>query len=156
MRLARDVNKKDFSRKDIARLKAKIAIRQSGCWEYVGSVDKIDGYGNFYINGRKFRTHRVMFAYYKRDIPAKKIICHKCDNRRCCNPDHLFIGTSNDNYLDALKKGRIKIKLKSKKAWAVRRIVAVAREISEKKLRGSIYDDLRAAIVEYDRYTGNI
>lgn len=55
-----------------------------------------------------YGAHRVSYEYFKGRIPKGKIICHKCDNPKCINPDHLFVGTRTDNYWDARKKGHIK------------------------------------------------
>lgn len=76
----------------------------NGCWEWQNGVDK-DGYGIFkYDNGT--RAHRYSYMIRKGKIPKGKCICHKCDNPRCVNPEHLWLGTRLENNLDMLKKGR--------------------------------------------------
>ena len=78
----------------------------SGCWNYTGTL--INGYGS--INTGKFGPriflHREMYKIYKGNIPKGMLVCHKCDNPKCCNPDHLFMGTHKDNMQDMWKKGR--------------------------------------------------
>lgn len=76
----------------------------NGCWEWVGKikVGKEGGYGIF----RDMRAHRYSWELFNGLIPDKLIICHKCDNRKCVNPDHLFLGTQFDNMKDMTKKGR--------------------------------------------------
>lgn len=80
----------------------------SGCWLWEGSVNP-KGYGNVHIGGKKGTvclTHRLMWQITKGPIPTGMLVCHKCDVPSCINPDHLFIGTSQDNTDDMVRKGR--------------------------------------------------
>jgi hypothetical protein len=74
------------------------------CW--VWTAGKSNKYGDYYFNGKHFRVHRLVWESIHGPIPEKMVICHKCDNPPCCNPDHLFMGTQKDNVQDALKKGK--------------------------------------------------
>jgi len=79
------------------------------CWEWTAGTT--DGYGRFGVNvgSRKFRlelSHRWSWRASKGEIPDSNQVLHHCDNRLCVNPDHLFIGTNNDNVWDKLQKGR--------------------------------------------------
>lgn len=85
-----------------------------GCWPWTG-VKQSKGYGSLgYLCAdgkmRSFLAHRVayMLATGKAMLPEIQVM-HKCDNRPCCNPRHLFPGSQSDNMRDALNKGRMKI-----------------------------------------------
>ena len=84
------------------------------CMEWTGTCSQGDlPYGNFHIykNGKtKCHTaHRVAAHVWKGfDLNSKLVVCHTCDNPKCINPDHLFIGTQKDNMQDAHRKGRMK------------------------------------------------
>ena len=75
------------------------------CWIWNAGKDK-DGYGQFYDGNKNYRAHRYSWALYYGSIPCGKFICHKCDNPSCVNPDHLFLGSNQENTLDRHKKGR--------------------------------------------------
>lgn len=78
----------------------------SDCWEWRGYTDR-DGYGAWKIGiHRRVRANRVAFALASGADPGDKIVCHSCDNPRCCNPNHLWLGTPSQNYDDMVKKGR--------------------------------------------------
>jgi hypothetical protein len=85
---------------------------------FLGNVDKTDacwnwtagtfstGYGQYRVGARKVRTHRAAYERLVGPIPVGMRVCHRCDNKRCCNPDHLFLGTDLDNARDRDAKGR--------------------------------------------------
>ncbi|WP_176218048.1 HNH endonuclease signature motif containing protein [Novosphingobium sp. B1] len=80
--------------------------RPSSCWEWRGKVSH-NGYGQFEHKGRSWRAHRYAYTLAKGDIPPGMMVLHSCDNRRCCNPDHLRIGTAKDNWRDAFERNRL-------------------------------------------------
>ena len=79
----------------------------TNCWEWTGPVMSGTGYGNAHINGRAVSPHRYVYESYYGAIPSGKLVCHECDNRLCCNPSHLFLGSHKDNTRDAISKDRL-------------------------------------------------
>jgi hypothetical protein len=76
------------------------------CWEWQNATNNI-GYGMFRWSTGKMRTaHRASYELYIGPIPANMLVCHKCDNPKCVNPEHLWVGTRKDNYDDMVSKGR--------------------------------------------------
>jgi len=75
------------------------------CWEWQGYVGT-GGYGRITINYKDELVHRIAFQLSHGEIPDGMCVCHKCDNRICCNPDHLWLGTLADNNRDCSEKGR--------------------------------------------------
>lgn len=100
------------SRKREAALKALVQhlkISASGCWEFTGS--KTAGYGSLKLpeiyGNFKILAHRLAWVAFKgENIPKGLFVCHRCDNPPCFNPDHLFLGTQEDNLNDCSAKGR--------------------------------------------------
>jgi hypothetical protein len=78
------------------------------CWVWMGGCSWI-GYGLIQYNGHTTSPHRLAYIFTHGDLPAGIDVLHKCDNRKCCNPDHLFEGTQLDNIKDMFAKGRNKI-----------------------------------------------
>lgn len=77
----------------------------TGCWEWQGRLNK-DGYGLFDFKGKAQRAHRFSLEYLGKGLSKDNYSLHKCDNRCCVNPDHLYEGTQQDNMRDMVERGR--------------------------------------------------
>lgn len=96
------------------RLQRLTTVNQTtGCWEWNGCTKHTNGYGRLMVgsrtenNRRSISAHRASWETFKKAaIPLGFDVCHSCDNRKCCNPDHLFLGTRKDNVQDMMRKGR--------------------------------------------------
>lgn len=94
-------------RQDLAkRFWSHVKIRgEDECWEWQASLDHA-GYGQFNIDHRPHHAHRVAYMLTHGEMPVGFQVCHDCDNPPCCNPNHLFKGTNQDNVDDKIAKGR--------------------------------------------------
>lgn len=89
----------------IERFKDKLLCDvETGCWNWTGDMRR--AYGALRVDGRRIGAHRISYQLFRGPIPNGMQICHHCDNPRCCNPDHLFIGTPTTNMRDKMNKGR--------------------------------------------------
>lgn len=79
-------------------------VKSDGCWEWLATKNQ-DGYGRVKQFGVLKSAHRVSYELYKGPLNGLQVL-HKCDNPSCVNPDHLFLGSIQDNATDKKLKGR--------------------------------------------------
>jgi len=106
--------KKQFKRVSTSKecsLKCKILsriniIKKTGCWEWNKPRQKT-GYGTVMYESKVIPAHRASYLVFKGEISKGLLVCHLCDNRKCVNPDHLWLGTCSENMIDCSRKGRL-------------------------------------------------
>lgn len=86
----------------------KKAIKKNGCWDWSGCFDR-NNYGYMSFLKKRLYAHRASWIIYNGFIPDGQCVLHRCDNPRCTNPEHLFLGTQRDNLLDMINKKRYKL-----------------------------------------------
>lgn len=130
----------------VARLYGNVKNNErSGCWEWQGSTR--GGYGRIIVGSRKDGTrrsesaHRLSYILNNGAIPEGMEVCHKCDNRCCINPDHLFLGTRQDNIDDREYKGRNKPPVGERNGMA-KLTKSDVLEIIEKRAQGVSFQKL--------------
>ncbi|MEJ7932584.1 HNH endonuclease [Ramlibacter sp. AN1015] len=89
----------------LSRLIGSSCATESGCREWMLTVNR-GGYGKTKVKGRTMGAHRAMWIAARGPIPTGMLVCHTCDNPRCINIEHLFLGTPKDNMADKMAKGR--------------------------------------------------
>lgn len=87
-----------------SKVKLPDLIGTDECWEWQASVNQ-SGYGTVNLVGF-YLAHRLAWYLCCGSIPEGLLVCHSCDNRLCCNPSHLWLGTNDDNIADMVNKGR--------------------------------------------------
>ena len=90
------------------KLLENVIKKRNGCWEWKGDLHP-NGYGytTNHETGKRSHVHRTSYAIFKGEIPKGLYVCHACDNPRCINPEHLWIGTAKENMADAKRKNRL-------------------------------------------------
>lgn len=76
-----------------------------GCWLWGGGISR-RGYGLAKLNNIRHSAHRLSVVLHGGTVPVDKIVCHTCDNPRCVNPSHLYVGTTKQNAYDRTVRGR--------------------------------------------------
>jgi hypothetical protein len=105
------INKIAVTDKDVKRFYQRITVQENGCWDISYAKDR-DGYSRFGLYSKDIgvinvKSHRFMYLLYHQEENIENLeVCHKCDNPGCVNPDHLFLGTHQDNVSDCVNKNR--------------------------------------------------
>ena len=129
-----------FKMNDVERFWTKVD-KSGECWEWTANLYS-NGYGQFYLNGTMVLSHRLSYVmnhpltidlWKHREI----FVCHRCDNPRCVNPAHLFLGTHTDNMKDMVAKGRGK-QVKGEKHGRSKLTETDVREIRTKYANGGV------------------
>ena len=95
-----------IKQKDIDRFWSKVQKTRK-CWNWIGGCFTRDGYGQIGICGQMRRSHRISWIIHFGKIPNKLYVLHKCNNRKCIRPDHLYLGTQFENMRDAILAGNL-------------------------------------------------
>jgi len=96
----------DYDKQWIARIIAKCEVNERGCWLWTGHT-ATNGYGSTGYASKNVILHRKMYELIAGKKPERwEYVCHHCDNKLCCNPAHLWLGSPLDNSRDELSKGR--------------------------------------------------
>lgn len=95
---------------DLERFWSKVekTSHVNGCWIWNGCRNK-EGYGRFHFKMKRQGAHRISFLFKNGHIPSQMLVCHSCDNPSCVNPNHLWLGTDQQNMNDRGLKGRNKV-----------------------------------------------
>lgn len=90
-------------------------VKKEECWIWMAAKNSSGlPYGQFKFGNSMKLAHRVSYELFVENIPKGMLVCHKCDNPECVNPDHLFLGNHSDNNLDCVSKKRHKSSATSK------------------------------------------
>lgn len=97
--------KKKRKTRPISEVLSNYSVSKSGCWEWEGVINK-DGYGMACYQGEQVRAHRLSLLNHLGIDKSKLLALHHCDNRKCINPKHLYLGNNKDNSKDMQMRGR--------------------------------------------------
>lgn len=129
---------------DIGRFMAKVSKDESGCWIWTGAMRK-SGYGAFGFGRATDYAHRASFRLFVGEIGEGLYVCHKCDNPKCVNPDHLFVGTAKDNMRDASEKGRVRLPKKEQMLRAENQPMSKLKNFQVLEIRSSTETNIALA-----------
>ena len=105
---------------DMSRILDNIIVNEEGCWVWKRSTNSA-GYGQLTENKKYWLAHRYSYSCVNQDLKTTDVVRHICHNPKCCNPDHLVVGTHKDNWHDSEVLHRKKAAL-SRSEWSVKGI----------------------------------
>lgn len=106
-RVAKATKKEKLSR--LKELYEKQVIRQEACWDWKGTLHRT-GYAVIQYDGKQIGAHKASWLIHKGALTEKLWVLHKCDNKKCTNPEHLYLGSPSRNSLDREERQRRPIK----------------------------------------------
>jgi hypothetical protein len=126
-----------MKQRDLDRFWKKVdkTSNPNGCWEWCGAIVLNRGYGLFGFKGTKL-AHRISYELSNGSIPSNMCVCHTCDNPKCVNPQHLWLGTTQDNTEDRHIKNR---SARGSKIGTSKLTEAQVKDIKSKQLRSLEY-----------------
>jgi len=139
---------------DLRQIKGRCRINpRTECWEWMNCVQS-NGYGRITVNRKTMYVHRYVYELVNGPIPERRNdVMHVCDNRRCCNPEHLIAGTRLNNMRDAQSKGRLsrgrvhamRMTQGARRRATTKLTIELAREIRSRCAAGERTTDIAAA-----------
>ena len=93
------------TRAEVSSFWSKVARKDKGCWIWTAHIGT-DGYGTISVGASPVKAHRLSWIIHFGAVEPGMCVCHTCDNKICVRPDHLFLGTIQDNTADRDAKGR--------------------------------------------------
>lgn len=122
------------------RLKKNSRKAANGCIEWIGHIENT-GYGAIKFQARRLKAHRAAWELKHGKVPKGLFVLHRCDNRACINPAHLFVGTQLDNIRDMIAKGR-KVVRSGERHWNAKLSKEKVVEIRARYARGERQIDI--------------